>query len=286
MADVPQTEMDALRQQLAESRLLNSCWEQHVSQLLEAKVAAKAELDAMHEEGSNTTPSQQNQSTNVLLHFMAAESWRALEMLEADNTGQLESSVNPRISSKPTAQPERLAARTHNNSRQIPLQSATTVSAAGQVPQQHTNVPDLSADEQVRANQTGAKQGPDPSYIRKGRRYSIEGIELKRSCLTAVSNQQQESARGVQKPAAEKHDGLAAVSEPTAEDVLRRGSLDSRRDNAQALKSRQQQNIRRSSVQSFSGANVGAAPVVLQGASFVKQGKRYSADGKLFKGIF
>jgi len=283
MADVPQTEMDALRQQLAESRLLNSCWEQHVLQLLEAKAAAKAELDAMHEEGSNTTPSQQNQSTNVLLQFMAAESWRALEMIEADNTGQLESSVNPRISSKPTAQPGRLAATT----RQIPLQSATTVSAAGPVPQQHTNVPDLSAAEQVRANQTGAKQGPDPSYIRKGRRYSVEGIELKRSCLTAVSNQQQESARGVQKPAAEKHDGLAAVSEPMEEDVLRRGSLDSRRDNAQALKSiRQQQNIRRSSVQSFSGANVGAAPMVLQGASFMKQGKRYSADGKLFKGIF
>ena len=161
MADVPQTEMDALRQQLAESRLLNSCWEQHVLQLLEAKAAAKAELDAMHEEGSNTTPSQQNQSTNVrwaltaafashccvqvLLHFMAAESWRALEMIEADNTGQLESSVNPRISSKPTAQPGRLAATT----RQIPLQSATTVSAAGPVPQQHTNVPDLSAAEQV-----------------------------------------------------------------------------------------------------------------------------------------
>ena len=96
-----------------------------------------------------------------------------------------------------------------------------------------------------------------------------------------------QSARGVQKPAAEKHDGLAAVSEPMEEDVLRRGSLDSRRDNAHAFKSiRQQQNIRRSSVQSFSGANVGAAPMVLQGASFMKQGKRYSADGKLFKGIF
>ena len=65
MADVSQTEMDPLRQQLAESRLLNSCWEQHVSHLLEAKASAKAELDAVHEEGSNTTPLQQSESTNV-----------------------------------------------------------------------------------------------------------------------------------------------------------------------------------------------------------------------------
>lgn len=46
----------------------------------------------------------------VLLQFMAVESWRALEMLEAGHTDQLESDVNPCISSKPTARLERLAA--------------------------------------------------------------------------------------------------------------------------------------------------------------------------------
>ena len=158
----------------------------------------------------------------------------------------------------------------------------------------------------MRGNQAGATQEPDHAYIRKGRRYSVEGVELRRSCLTAVSNHQQEaslkrlctiheltacvqSAEGIPKPAAEKHVRPAAVSETTAEDVLearqlaqetvRRGSLDSKRDKAY-MRTQQQQNIRRSSVQIVSGANKGVAPVVLQGASFMKKGQWYSVDGK------
>ena len=110
-----------------------------------------------------------------------------------------------------------------------------------------------------------------------------------------------QSAGGIPKPAAEKHVRPAAVSEPTAEDalearqlaqetaehVLRRGSLDSRKDKAHTS-TQQQQNIRRSSVQVVSGANMGArvAPMAmpafgrLQGASFMKKGQRYSVDGK------
>lgn len=163
----------------------------------------------------------------------------------------------------------------------------------------------------MRGNQAGAKQGPDHAYIRKGRRYSVEGVELRRSCLTAVSNHQQEaslkclctiheltacvqSAGGIPKPAAEKHVSPVAVSEPTAGDalearqlaqetvehVLRRGNLDSRRDKSYTS-TQQQQNIRRSSVQVVSGANMGVAPMgSLQGASFIKKGQRYSVDGK------
>ena len=108
-----------------------------------------------------------------------------------------------------------------------------------------------------------------------------------------------QSAGGIPKPAAEKHVRPAAVSEPTAEDalearqlaqetaehVLRRGSLDSRKDKAHTS-TQQQQNIRRSSVQVVSGANMGVAPMAmpafgrLQGASFMKKGQRYSVDGK------